>query len=529
MGVNDKELDRFWDISELIPRKTYTVNRVNTSSVDVENTMHVKEKDEHTEDTVIKRYISPNITSGKLGNISYDKVFEYSPVSSLIHRVTVNKWKTQYNYYSVFLKNAIEYMEIKGSPCEYVPFFSYLPQYDQMNSKQLKYYFWFRENIRNGVYIKTDISYVFLYVFELLNLGSRLDVKKTQYTLTELWKAYADIFPSLSTKLPMWICDYSLLHRLPPPENAPGGMLRSVMSLKEFYINMPPNDIVGCAKSMLKHCTSYDYHTSKFYNKDNAYVFDNYILGAVIKTIQYYSDESEVLSKISFGDSMIERDVYAGALCAAEQKYRIRVEYCSFSTANELRFLIGDVVKYSENKLRVYLGIKSKMTVYSVSGELKKILDDYFDTALPRKSHIKAKKEKHEYDVLYDVPKKKLSLSDASKIESESWETTKELISAFEFEEEELYIQEPTKSMDVSDSGVRSLGNETFGIYTSLLSSMVKENIHALENFALEKGMMCDALVDQINEIAFDFLGDILIEERNGEYEIIEDYKYLFE
>ena len=71
-------------------------------------------------------------------------------------------------------------------------------------------------------------------MYELLNLGDRIDTLKAQHMLTEIWKAYHADFPVLGSKLGIWICDYSILHHLPPPANANSELLKSVYSLKEF-------------------------------------------------------------------------------------------------------------------------------------------------------------------------------------------------------------------------------------------------------------------------------------------------------
>ena len=46
-----------------------------------------------------------------------------------------------------------------------------------------------------------------------------------------------------------------------------------------------------------------------------------------------------------------------------------------------------------------------------------------------------------------------------------------------------------------------------------------------LRAFAREQGMMVDAVVDKINTVAGDMLGDVLIEEVDGRLAIIEDYR----
>ncbi|MBE6666953.1 MAG: hypothetical protein E7607_01415 [Ruminococcaceae bacterium] len=538
MGNKLNDLDSFWDLSSLVPKKNkiFSSSHIKEPSKLGEMSFEFEKKDSDIKnDSVIVRYIAPNTDSERLMNQSQlTHVFEYSPEESLIHNVSVEKWKSSYDYYGTFLNNAVEYNKIKGNECAYVPFFSYVPQYDQLNKEQLEYYFWFRENVRCGRFIDTDISYLQLYIYEILNLGTRLDTKKTQYILTELWNEYHEKFPAISTKLSTWICDYSLLHKLAPPENAKREMIQATTVLKEFYIKLPKGDVNNCARSLIKYCSSYDFRTSKFFNDQSRELFDQMIVGALGEAVRFYSRDGEMLSELTFGDSYIERDVFAGAVCVSKEKYKIKVKYCSFSRSNELRFLVGDIIKYSENKLRAYMGIKSRLTVYSISAELRNILDSYFENNLPQHKHHKKKsEEKHEYDVLYETPKKKLSLSDAARIEEASWETTRELVEAFDDTDENVYVEEIAKN---ENNTVESLElcekNPASGLesYAALLTELIRGHKNAVSEYAQKLGKMPDALVDEINEAAYDKIGDAIIDEDgNGGHVVIEDYLYLFE
>ena len=239
-----------------------------------------------------------------------------------------------------------------------------------------------------------------------------------------------------------------------------------------------------------------------------------------------------MLSELTFGDSRVERDVYAGAVCVSDEKYKIKVEYCSFSRANELRFLVGDIIKYCENKLRAYMGIKSRLTVYSVPVELRAVLDRYFELNMPHeKPSKKRREEKHEYDVLYDLPQKKLSLSDAATIELSSWETTRELVDAFGGAPEKI-AQEAVLSASEPDLTPSAVIDAPCGFdaYRALLKRLAAGQAGAVAEYARGLGKMPDAVADEINEAAFDEIGDAVIEDDgNGGYAIIEDYRYLFE
>lgn len=534
-----QRLDDFWDISKLVPKSdSFRGHSKPVSTSEIVATPPQVQKNDIGE-SVIKRYVYPySEIEKRIGNASFSNVDSYIPDSALIHKVTIKKWNTTYNYYGSFLKDAVANIDTVGKECKYVPFYSYVPQYDQMNKQQLDYYFWFRENERNGIHIKTDSCYILLYIYELLNLGTRLDVAKSQKILTELWNEYHETYPAVSAKLLSWICDFSLLHRLPPPENARGSIVKSLTSLREFFVKMPADDISTCARSLMKYCSSYDFRTSKFVTDENSGFFMQYILGALAVAVKYYSKDDRILSGLTYDDCTLERDVYAGGICVSEQKYRIEVLYCSFSRTNELRYLIGDVIKYSENKLRAYLGIKSKMTVYSVPVKLGRELDNYFENSLPSKRRIKEKRERQEYDALYDVPVKTLSLSDAAKIEAESWNTTEELVAAFDEENESVtevvfdVRNDADPTVDIECESGRSDGDiwDTFKDYADVIKALLDGNQGAVREYSVKNKKMADVVADEINTISFDIIGDALIEDDGmGNYTVIEDYRYLFE
>ena len=369
-----------------------------------------------------------------------------------------------------------------------------------------------------------------LYIYELINLGDRLDVRQTQHELTALWNAYHGKFQAVSGKLADWICDFSLIHRLPPPKNGASELAKKVIALKEFYIAMPEGDINGCVESLLRFCCSYDYRSSKFYKPENAELFDRYMFGILKEMVEFYSPNGRLLSALTNEDSRLTRDAYAGALCVAKEKYRIELEYCSFSRSNELRFLVGDVIKYGENQLRSVLGTKARMSVYSIPLELKARLDEYGKRHLPKKQIHRAPKAMPEYEALYNQPIKPLSLSDAKRIEEDSWSTTKDLIVAFEVEENiaETGIP-PTQKNDLLIEDTPTDTKSAFGEYLPILIRVLSGQETAVAEAARDRGTLIETLVDRINEIAFDAIGDTVLEESDGGYRVVEEYRDLLE
>ena len=531
------DLDRFWDLSKLVPRSD---NRSQVSvprpqsieGVDVSSDPRPRTgSDRGEKGSILTREIPSRRSETGLSNTSLTPVGAYEPVDSLIHRVELKKWKCNYAYYGEFLADAIRYMDRQGEECEAVPFFSYVPQYNQLNDAQRSFYFWFRSCARRGEYLPADLSYVLLYVYELINLGDRLDPKQTQDQLVGLWNAYGEKYAGITVKLADWICDYSLIHRLPPPREGRSRLIAKVIAMKEFFIPMPRGDVEGCARSLLRYCNSYDYKTSKFATPENLPLFDRHVHGALLCAVRYYSADGRLLSGLGSEDSRLSRDAYAGALCVADEKYRIEVQYCSFSRSNELRFLVGDVVKYAENKLRAHLGIKSRMTVYSIPSELTRLIDEYFLRELPKRIPPKKEQEKQAYEALYELPRKPLSLADAKRIELESWDTTRELVDAFEEAKDGSEVpapvpppppteEQPWEKTEATDGWRPLLGDLFF-----VLLQTARGDRGAIGSYARKTGTLADVIAERINEVAWDRLGDAVLEECDGGYALMEEYR----
>ncbi len=524
--------DDFWDISSLTPKKTFSSpHHKDVNTVDVlSHPVRTEQTAAYApEDTVIHRVISPEKPSSE--DESFTACEQYSCTESLIHTVTLKKWQCSYHFYDEFLQDAVRYQSVVGIEAPYTAFFSYVPQYNQLSEKQMAFYLWWRENCRRGEFIKTDYSYLLLYIFELINLGAQSDVQESQRMLTELWKHYHEAFPALVGKLSRWICDFSLIHRLPPPANADSELVKNEAVLKEFYIAMPSDDMRACASSLLKYCASYDYRTSKFAKGEHLALYHEHMLGVLMYTLQNFRGEAGLLQDFSGGDSRMVRNAYEGALCCAEQKYRIEIEYCSFSRTNELRYLIGDILKYAENKLRSHLGIKSKLSVYSVTQELREVIDTYFALALkPLPKHAK-KEEVHEYDVLYELPKKQFSLEDAKRIESESWQTTNELVTAFaEDEEENIFVAPEEIILDEPPPATpKEQGDgelcQALGQWLGFARAVLAGDVAKQQAECTRYGKMSDWVVDEINRIAVDVIGDVLIDSDGNTYTVLEDYE----
>ena len=529
MKDRDRELDEFWDVEALLPRqkKRFFTSPSDTSTTEME--LPPKGEQKPTEDLSRRRFIPPH-TADTERDVARP-IEKYEPQHALIRRVRIYRPKSNYQYYESFVRDAARLYPIHGEPCERVTFFSYVPQYSQMSRAQLEWYLWWRENLRRGEAIATDYSYVLLYVYEMINLSERLEPQMVQTALFSVWEHYRDVYHQLDGYLSEWICDYSLLHHLTVPQNLSPKLLAAAMAhctLKEFYFSSDAER--GYVGALLAFCNNYDYRKSKFYTGENVKLFDGMIYGVLSLVIDHLSEEGKLFSETRMDDSKCMRNAYTGALCAYSIKRNLEVEYCSFSRSNELRYFITDVIKYTENLLRAHLGIRSKLTVYSLPTGIRDLIDAYMREHLPvRVITPKAKKvqiEEAAYERLYDLPKSPLSFSHAAEIEQASWRTTERLIEAFAEEEEktEAPVLLPVAPLiEAQEKGTDEL-ERTMRPYAEFLRAAAEQDYEKQRIFAQNAKKMPDVIADEINELAAEHLGDILLEDMGDGYAVIEDY-----
>ncbi|MBR3893972.1 MAG: TerB N-terminal domain-containing protein [Clostridia bacterium] len=535
-----EDVDRFWDIDALIPPKR--APRYPSDTDPVEITVDVPEKTAESRSREIpipapgeeprRRFIPPH-TAEEEKRPSADE--EYIPENALIHRVRLFRWRSNYRYYESFARDAMRLRDVKGVECLRVPFFSYVPQYSQMSRQQLEWYLWWRENLRQGDCLACDYSYVLLFVYEIINLSGETDARRSQELLCRVWVNYRKTYPQLDSCLPEWICDFSLIHRLPPPESCVGSLLREVMShctLKEFYV--PAGDADVTVRALLTFCSNYDHRKSKFCTPERQKTYDRAVACALRAVASHTSEAGKPFLMVGMDDSRLVRDAYAGALCSYRIKRRIEVEFCSFSRSHELRYLITDVVKYTENRLRAHFGVRSRLSIYALPTEIRALLDRVLDELLPAKEAASTKKKREEareaeYERLYDLPRKDFSLSDAAEIERLSWDTTERLVEAFEEaadgERAETATQPQIPAQPPIAEEAPSEDSGAWKPYLALLGAIREEDFAEQRAAASAAGVPLEVLVDEVNALAADLLGDILLEENGEGYAVIEDYR----
>lgn len=545
------EKDDFWDLSDLVPkRKTrpdFSANTRSTDAVEVRQITHRIDKNTALDVPLTERLVHPESKQEQ----KPDPECTYQPDGALVREVRIYPWKNEYNYYEQFREHANRLANKEGEACPEVDFFSYMPQYTQLSTAQLKYYLWWRTNFRRGVCLPCAYSYLLLYLYELINLDQmHQNPIDGQQNMLRLWLSYREKHTRLDVLVREWLCDYSLLHRLPPPRLDPS-QYRALLAgcrLKEFYVSSEEG-LDALSVAVLLFCNNYDYTKSKFYRADTKADYDRVLGGAIREALAFLREQSgKALTDVS-GISTLTRDTFTGAVCSWRLKRRIEVDYTSFSHTHELRYIMTDVLKYAENALRANRGIKSRLSIYALSVPLRERLDAYLAIALPPRAARSSAKQREavpDYERRYDLPVTAVSPERAAEIEAESWQTTKRLVEAFEGEKMTENPQTVSKNDDFLPFAAHNATEQipetvtefaedtadtaspfakALGVLVGFLPLATAKDRQGQRDFAKSVGLMPDAVADKINTVAGDMMGDIVLEEENGVYVILEDYK----
>lgn len=539
MAEYNKDRDDFWDIQKLVPRKRPEARPFVTERKTV---LHTVEGESQTDGG------SRRLTWSDMPTIeAVAEVKSYEPEErGLIKRVTVIPSVDRFDFYGGFRKSALLYHGYSTPVCDFVPFYSYMPQYSQLTLPQKNYYFYWRSELLRGRYLKSDYSYIYLFVYEILNLPDKIPPKEGLELLVSLWREYRGALPRLDASLSGWVQDYCLVHRLSAPTDRVREFLSEAIAaapLKEFYLSgASPTDPRG-TDALLAYLSDYDWRRGRYAGGEYSETYRRHMLGSMGELLDFMLRRGYIGS--SGKTETLSRSAFPSSLCTHAVKCRLEIEYTSLSADGELRREITSAVRYAENKLRALIGIKSRLAVKGLSSRFSELLDGYFDSLIRKERARRERENLPEYEKLYDAPREALSFSGADEIERLSWQTTLRLVEDTDLAPErspkesgegaDLAILDTENTAPFAD-GARVEENDEkshpcvkkeaesevrnaarYGLSDSDLS-LIRE--------ALSGGAISDfAAMERINEAFADGFGDVILEPDGDAYIIIEDYK----
>ena len=426
------------------------------------------------------------------------------------------------------------------------------PTLNDMNTYQLRSYFSFRTLARKNIYQKTQTTYIYLYMCELINLIGVKTPNEGITKLLELWNNYRTIDQSLDMIMEKFIKDFYIVHNIKIPYKE----IQEQFPIKIENNNIENELMIGNYNQKVEEydkLSSYHILDSKVmenkysfilemvlpkifenlnlhFNK-NGYNFNEILFGKYKKIL--YVPFEKALFYIKNNSSEYE------VIISAEEKYR---KINDFFTKEELipstytKQLMGYILKNTDITLRETLKISNTLKInndmlsnlkkepnlfeFITNGEITTIIN-----TTVKKFLIENKTEINHQ--LNNELKKNINI-DETKFNSirESSSRVQEKLIVEEYEKIQEEIKQETKiektSNDIYENFINNLTQEEKEFLKLVLN---KENKQELINYSKEKNILFEIMIENINNKALETIEDNILEDFGEEVLIYAEYE----
>lgn len=337
-------------------------------------------------------------------------------------------WERSFRYLSreqQFVQTARELVWETGESAPFVPFQTYWPTYEQMTPPQLRWYLYWRDEVRAGRYPDTDLSYLFVYLYELIHgFGWSTPVQGSEL-IKQVWLGYRDRYPKLDGYVREWMYDFAVVFGLELPDlgrlkKLPRTLSSEVQELEwKRRFQAEPMDLNW---ELLRPLIDYEVEKSKFYSKEGRKELGTYAPKVVAladgylrkvtgkRLLELYSPPIKKQNRFLFRSAVYDHDMYGRTAVIPVQ---------SISGHIPLRSRLTQLVRLTENRLRELTGVKGKLRGVEVEPELERLVSRYLEQEFERRRAEKAREH---------APKVKLNAAKLRKLQQESDEVRELLL-----------------------------------------------------------------------------------------------------
>jgi hypothetical protein len=438
-----------------------------------------------------------------------------------------------------FANMAKKYVSIEGDEsAPFAPFQTYWPTYGQMNRLQLAFYFKWRTQARRGEAPPTDLSYVFLHVYELLHVIGATNAGDASQQLERLWLAYRLIFPRLDNYIVRWTSD---LYAKEVSESAALAFMRRAVAVgasprgeelllvtDSFWANA---DYLAMPSGTLSILTGdARLGDNKFYREHNSGPSGDSWVNRAYRQAMTVADDVYMKSNSTtpreaeikrFGLQPLVREPFQGAVYDWKRALITLGKVPRLSERSEAVTLYRNSVRYAENLLRKERGFSGRLRGVAVAPDLARALD------MQIASYIRSTKPR---------TKVTIDLAKAESLSRDSADVRTRLLDGLDAEDPDASEQAVSRMAVKPSATPAALLTDLPAVERALASISVTARmlLEALMNagwelesdgtqvLAATNGALITPLVDEINESALSAVGVILIV-HEGENLVVQD------
>lgn len=469
-------------------------------------------------------------------------------------------WGLELNYYyryehnspRKFIQDAKENVSRTEQSAEYIsfsPYWYHEVSYYNLTPPQQKWYFYWRTQVRNGNFLKTDLSYLFLHAYETINLIGFERPQDAYEHLSRLWKHYRNLpVPqdkyvwALWSQQPYvnvpihpvdryfvdWIADFICIHKLPVDTLdwysvafAEGALLTDIDLMAEAWLNSGERPEL-LSLEMLFILAGYWPTHNKFYQEfATLYQLDKvYIEGfaAVNAFLARQPREKSLLRKFKVSrPRTIKRYPFERALHTYPLTRLPIVKVHSRANHEKLNQILRAIIKYTENIFRERAGFRAKLRDIDLPEDWKKALDRAFE--------IKPEPVVIDLNLAQKIEAKSEALRNRLIIEDDPGDAIK---NASGTGQGEAKVQNEKSALIPStlDRSFSEFGAVVKAEYK--LFQLFQEHGWRASNAALQVAVpesFISVVLDQINEILYEYFDDIVFYQEDDLWIVAEDYR----
>lgn len=309
--------------------------------------------------------------------------YTYIPGSDTARKDELLGYQGYEDQRKLFFSDMKKYEKKVGKPAPFVPFMHYWPTYRVMDRRQRSWYFYWRSEVRNGNYPDTDLSYIFVYVYELISGCGWSKVEDGNQALICLWTAYRERFPKLDRYLLDWTFSFAQFHGI--PYSMPDfqlSRLSSQQAINDYLIDLHRDDCpLKLPFEMVAMMCDYSVTGTKFYKDGHQLLMQEAAPRVVaLADAVLRKKHNQGLLEL-YGPNRTRKQryyAYQSALCP-EAGNGVKLSVRAYTASSKLRSYINEVVRYGENSLRKLYGVRGRLRGVSLDEEMGSMIDAFLE------------------------------------------------------------------------------------------------------------------------------------------------------